>query len=175
MSRNLLPEIARQKSYQPVNWTARHRNCIALEMAGFKPKEICEILGWKIAKVSVTLNDARADLERTDLAGRIIDKMTDVHVQLHLLSNEAVEQAADIMRYSENDGVKLKAAFGILDRAGYSTVHKILNGSEGVELPDETLDRMEEVVAELDKHSKTYHTPEPAFEEAEEAEFEVVG
>lgn len=175
MSRNLLPAITRTKSYQPVNWTARHRNCVHLEMAGYKNHEIAEILKWKAQKVSITLNDDRAELDRIEMAGMVAEKMVDVHVSLNLLSHEALKEAAEIMRYSENDGVKLKAAFGILDRAGYSTVHKTERvGEDGV--PTEVIDRMAEVMDELSAHSKTYYTPEPQFDEQEaiDADYEIV-
>lgn len=173
MSRNLLPAIARQKSYQPVNWTARHRNCVGLELAGYKNHEIAQILAWSEGKVSTTLQDHRAEMDRIEMAGRVADKLSDVHVKLNLLSHEAVKEAADIMRFSENDGIKLKACFGILDRAGYSTLHRI-QSENGASMPNEMLDRISEVMEELSEHSKSYHTPEPEFEEVTEGEFEVV-
>ena len=108
------------------------------------------------------------------MAGRVADRLSDVHVKLNLLSHEAVKEAAEIMRFSENDGIKLKAAFGILDRAGYSTLHRIqTEGSESI--PNEMLDRISEVMEELSEHSTKYHTPDPEFEEIKEGEFEVVG
>ena len=157
-----------------MNWTARHRNAVALELAGYKNHEIAEILRWKPAKVSVTLNDDRAAIDRLEMAGRISDKLEDVHLKLNLLSHEAVQGVADLMRDSGNDGIKLKACFGILDRAGYSTLHRIQTEG-GESIPHEMLDRISEVMEEISEHSKSYHTPEPAFEDIKEGEFEVVG
>lgn len=174
MSRNLLPTIARQKSYQPVNWTSRHRNCVHLEMAGYKNKEIAQILEWTPSKVSITLQDDRAELERISMAGMVAEKLTDVHVKLNLLSHEAVQETADLMRHSENDGIRLKAAFGILDRAGYSTVHKMAT-VDPESVPVEMFESIKEVMDELNQHSHKYATPAPEIlEEVEEAEFEVV-
>lgn len=173
MSRNLLPVVARQKSYQPVNWTARHRNCVHLEMAGYKNHEIAEILRWKPSKVSITLNDDRAELDRVMLASMVAEKMTDVHVKLNLLSHEALHEVAEVMRHTENDGVKLKACFGILDRGGYSTVHKMAEVNPDT-IPNEMFDSIAEVMSELSEHSKIYHTPEPELEEITEGDFEVV-
>ena len=176
MSRNLLPTISRQKSYQPVNWTARHRNCVGLELAGFKPKEIAEIVDWKIGKVSITLNDERADLERATMAGQISELVADAHVKMQLLSSEMVDMAADLARNAESENVQVKAIFGILDRGGYTALHRVQTIGNGDGMPDETLDRIEEVMGELKKHSKKYHTPDPQFdEEILEGEFEVVG
>ena len=174
MSRNLLPAIARQKSYQPVNWTARHRNCVGLELAGYKNHEIAQILNWSQSKVSTTLQDDRAEVERITMAGVISEKLADVHLKLNLLSHEAVAETADLMRHSENDGIRLKAAFGILDRAGYSTVHKMAT-VDADSVPTEMFDRIKEVMDEMGEHSTKYHTPEPEFDEdAVDADFEVV-
>lgn len=178
MSRNLLPQIARQKSYQPVNWTSRHRNCVGLELAGYKNNEIATILDWSEGKVSVTLQDDRAAIDRLEMAGRIADKISDVHLSLQLLSHEAIKEAAEVMRFTEKDEVKLKAAFGILDRAGYSTVHKTEDVNKEA-MPHEVLDRMSEVLKEMNEHSQPYATPSPVFEheeeeEVQEADYEVV-
>ena len=40
MGRDLLPTVEREKSYQPMKWTGAHRRIVALEAAGYKPKDI---------------------------------------------------------------------------------------------------------------------------------------
>ena len=167
-ARNLLPELYKQESYQPANWTSRHRYCIALEMAGLKNSEIAIMMGWSESKVSITLCDNRAAAERTQFAGRVAEKITDVHMKLELLSSEALDEAVDIMRNSTQGGLRLKSAFGILDRAGYTSTPREVAAATSI--PSETLDQMGEVLKEIKAHSNSYETPAPIVD----AEFEVV-
>lgn len=169
MSRNLLPAVEREKSYQPVSWTSRHRTCVALEMSGLKNCEIAKVIGWSEAKVSVTLNDSRAEIDRTDFAGLVADKVTDVRMKLDLISHEAVQEAVEIMRDSPKDDIRLRAAFGLLDRAGYSGM-KINVNIKPDQVPTEIVDVMSEVMDEMRNHSHTYTTPDPEYEEEEDEE-----
>lgn len=167
-ARNLLPELRRQKSYQPENWTTRHRFCIALEMAGLKNHEIAKVMDWSEGKVSVTLCDDRAEAERSQFAGRVAEKITDVRMKLDLHSSEALDEVVDLLRFSEKDEIRLRAGFGILDRAGYTSTPR--EAAVGTTVPDELLGRMGEVMEEIKSHSVRYETPAPVIE----ADFEVV-
>lgn len=144
-------------------------------MAGLKNKEIAEQLGWSASKVSVTLSDPRADVDRAEFAGKVADRLTDTHLKLRLLTHEAVDAAADVMRNGEKDADILRASFGLLDRAGYTPIQKTITASLKEDAPTEIFDRMKEVTEEINLHSRRYHTPTPTLvEDAEEVDFEVI-
>lgn len=166
MSRDLLPALSPQKNYQPEKWTARHRKCVALEMAGLKNKEIAEIMGWSESKVSVTLNDDRAAVDRNELAGDIQEKVQDVHLRLQMISNEALDEVIDEMRHSSDENVRQRAAFSILDRAGYGKVNKHVVARSPVS--DEVVDRLEETLEEIEELEEgvDYEVLDPEFEES---------
>lgn len=167
-ARNLLPAESRQRSYQPINWTSRHRNCVALEMAGLKNYEIAQVMGWDEGKVSITLCDERAQLERNAFGSRMAEKITDVHMALQLHAAEALDKVVGVLQSDAKPDVILRAGFGLLDRAGYTANPK--EALVGTTIPAEVLNDMGEVMKDIRDHSIHYETPEPVIE----ADYELV-
>lgn len=120
MSRNLLPDIAPEKDYQPAEWTTAHRHIVSLELAGFTPSEICAATGYSASRVSVILHDPRAQVDRDELSKAVLDKVSDVHVRFKMAANEAFDELLDELRHSADERVRQKSALAILDRGGYS-------------------------------------------------------
>jgi hypothetical protein len=147
MSRDLLPAVAKQKYYQPEKWTAFHRYIVALEAAGSRPGEIAKATGLSAARVSVILNDQRAEIIREEIGEKIVDSITDVTMRLRLLSNEAVDELADELRHCEDVRVRQKAATEILDRAGYSRYQGEILPSQ--DFGEEAAERIEKAVGEI--------------------------
>ncbi|MCP1391888.1 MAG: hypothetical protein J5I35_03955, partial [Methanothrix harundinacea] len=116
---DFLPEISRERSYEPENWGPQHRMIVALRMAGMKNKEIAERMGLGAPRVSIILNDPRAQAEIQRMAPVVANSTLDAHVRLQLLSSEALDEISAELRESPDEKIRQKAAFGILDRAGY--------------------------------------------------------
>lgn len=167
MGRDLLPTLQKQKSWQADKWTARHRKVVALEMSGLKSQEIAQIMGYSEAKVSIILNDDRADIDRRELAGKIADRVQDTHLRLQLLANEALDEIVDEMRSSADENVRQRAAFSILDRGGYSKINKTIVARQP--LDEEVVDRLEEAMSEIIEleEGEGYEVLEPEMEEVE--------
>jgi len=147
VGRDLLPTFSKEKSYQPIKWTGQHRRIVSLEAAGFRPKEIAEILNISIAHVSVILNDARADEDRKVFAAGLVERVQDVTLKIALHADEALEEIIDEMRNVEDPRVRQRAAFGILDRAGYGPIQKSMQSPTSV--PPELLHSMQGVLNEM--------------------------
>ncbi len=171
---DLLPELTKQKAYQPMRWTQRHRLVVALWLAGARNKQIADVMGYDSDYVSVILNDKRAMVEIEAMGSSMAERMTDVHTRLKVLANEALSEITDEMRdTSAPVAVRQRAAFGILDRAGYTAVQKHINVE--AQIPADIADRVEKVLdviqgPEADKYD--YEVLEGQWEDVGEDEEE---
>lgn len=143
-----------------------------LSMAGYKNFEIAEQIGWSEGKVSVTLRDLRAELDRNAFGASIADRVTDVTLKLQLATPAAVDTAIEIMRNGVKDETRLRAAFGLLDRGGYSPAAVITQAAPGPEFGDEMADALAETFDQMKEHSRRYHTPDAEL--AIDADFEII-
>lgn len=147
---DLLPELAHLKDrpWQPDSWSPRHRMVVALYATGaFTNKQISEITGISYNRISIIINDPRAQFELREFAARAAEHVADVHSMIRFAAVEAFQEIMDEMRNSKNENVRQRAAFGILDRAGYTPVQKHLVGR--TELPAGLAERVEETSREL--------------------------
>jgi len=166
MSRDLIPEVQRVKTYQPIKWNGSHRRVVALEAAGYRPGEIAEITGLTPSRVSIILNDPRADLDRKQFARKVVDRVQDVQLQIALHAEEALEEIVDEMRTSTNEQIRQKASLAILDRAGYTPIRKELKVE--AQVPQELIGAMQEVLSEIEAIEADYEIV--PVSEAEEIE-----
>lgn len=147
MGRDLLPQESPEKTMQPEKWLASHRRIVALEIAGWRPGEIATLVEFSPTYVSVILNDPRADLDRKQFAEKVVDAVGDVQLKIALHAEEALDEILDEMRICEDVKVRQKAAFGILDRAGYTPVRKEIIAHTTI--PPEMLSGMQSVMDEM--------------------------
>lgn len=152
------------RHYNAETWNPRHKLVVAMHCSGKKNTEIAELLGLHPGTVSQILNDPRAIYETEELAKRLTDLTIDTGVRLKLLSNEALDEVVEEMRTARDVKVRQKAAFGILDRAGYAPA-KPENAAPGIELPESVINRMEATTKELVLHEATYRVVEPKKKE----------
>lgn len=133
-----------------------------MEAAGFRPGEIAKILKLSPSRVSVILSDPRAEEERKAVARRVIEEVGDLYAKLLHHSNEAFEEILDELRNCEDPRIRQKAAFGILDRAGFAPIRKEIrrNINEGV--GPELIARLEGLVGELTEVEASYSIVENA-------------
>jgi transposase len=164
---DLLPALNGEKAWSPEKWNPRHRLIIALHLAGDKNKEICEKLGLSESHVSLILNDPRAVYEIENLAQGVADRTVDTALRIKLYANEALDEIVEELRTSRNEKVRQTAAFGLLDRAGYTPVRE--NGEEAPPtLPEDVVQRMEETTKELVEYKGVYREVEPKEKEPAE-------
>lgn len=145
-ARDLLPEISKEKPWQPGKWTGVHRRIVALEMAGYKPGEIAQITGYSPNHISIILNDPRAIHDRNTIGKQVASQITDIHLKLRLHADQALETLVDSLN-SEDEKVAQKGALAILDRAGYSK-YQGEHIPKSV-LPEGAAERILEAVAEI--------------------------
>jgi predicted transcriptional regulator len=144
---SLQPESPEEnKDYHPQKWTARHRMIVGLHLAGYRNKEIAKSLGMSEGRVSVILSDSRATQEVKRMSERVADNITDVHTRLLLYSNEALTEIVDEMRSCEDPAIRQRAAFGIMDRAGYTPSAK--ETEPAMQIPQDIAARMEDALAD---------------------------
>lgn len=167
-NRDLLPEISKEKYYQPEKWSSFHRYLVMLEIAGKRPGQIAEIADITIGRVSVILNDPRAELDRLSLGINLADKLVTIQSKLDLYAHEALEVIVEEMREPANKAeIRVKAGFGIMDRAGY-TPNTREDIPKAPDIPEELISRVEEVSKELKESEFTYRMIEPKLAEGAE-------
>lgn len=160
MGVDLLPMMQGDKKWSPEKWSPRHRLIVALHLGGDRNNEIAVKLSVSQTHVSVVLNDPRATHEIARLSGLMADRVVDTGLRLKLYANEALDEVVEEMRSSRNEKVRQNAAFGILDRAGYTPV----KGSEtevAPMLPQDVVDRMEATTHEIIQYEGAYREVEP--------------
>jgi hypothetical protein len=157
---DLLPFLEGDKEWSPAKWSPRHRLVVALHLGGDTNKEIAEKLSLSEGRVSVVLNDPRAVYEIERMARRIADRTIDTALRIKLYANEALDEIVEELRTSKSEKVRQSAAFGLLDRAGYTPIRGYEEEAPPV-LPSEVVSRMEETTRELVAHTAVYRNVEP--------------
>jgi hypothetical protein len=109
----------------PRSWKPRHRLIVAMHLAGFKNIEIASRLNMTKDRVSSILSDPRARAELQTFAPLVAKNLADVHLKMQLVAPEMLDTLIDQVRTSTDERIVQKAAFGLLDRAGYTPLQKI--------------------------------------------------
>jgi transposase len=161
---DLLPHMNGDKAWSPEKWTPRHRLIIALHLGGDTNKEIAEKMDLSEGRVSVILNDPRAVYEVERMSQRVADRTVDTGIRLKLYANEALDEIIEELRTCSNVKVRQSAAFGILDRAGYTPARRDEAEAPPV-LPSEVISRMEATTKELVEYKGIYREVEPRQKE----------
>ena len=147
MGRDLMPLEDRTRLNQPIKWMPSHRRIVALEAAGYRSKEIVKLTGLTPNYISIILNDPRADLERRQFGEKVVAAVGDVQLKISLHADEALEEVLDELRTCEDVKVRQKAAFSILDRAGYGAIRKEVVAE--MKLPPTVLSGMQDIMGEM--------------------------
>lgn len=166
MAVDLLPGLSGDKAWSPDKWTPRHRIVVALHLGGDKNREIAEKLGLSEGRVSIILNDPRAVHEIERMSRQVADRTVDTHLRLRLYANEALDEIVEELRTSRSEKIRQKAAFGLLDRAGFTPIKGEKEESAPL-LPSEVVERMEATTKEITQYRGGYENPEPKEKEPE--------
>ena len=113
--------------WQPKKLNPRHLVILQAHAAGLKNVDICKVLHMSESRVSTIINDPRAPRYIEQFCSNTADGMRDVFERIRLYSNEALTLVMDQLRdEGEDPNLRQRAAFSILDRAGYSKIEKKL-------------------------------------------------
>ena len=145
---DLAPDAGPQKPWEPDVWSPRHVMVCRLHAASLSHEEIALATGFSKNKVSIILCDDRAKRFIVEHVARMADATTDLHQRIQLHAVEALNEIVDQMRNAGKDFVRQKAAFGLLDRAGYTPVQKFA-AVEAPKLPEGLHQAVIETSAEL--------------------------
>lgn len=156
------------KPYAPQKFSQRHRLVCSLHATGMTNREIAEALRYDESRVSVILNDPRAERYIQEAARAVESSITDVQMRLKLLAHEAVDELEHELRAVPDVKVRQRAAFGVLDRAGYGKMETQVRVSG--ELPDKAVKELSDALGENEVIEAEYE-----FEEPDEHEFDTRG
>lgn len=98
---------------------------VSRTVRGWTPEEVADSLKLTVAEVIVELASHKAQTRLLELRSGVFSSLADLRGRLRELSSAALERAAQLgglvdgEMASLDDSVRLRAAFGILDRAGY--------------------------------------------------------
>lgn len=178
---DLLPALNGDKYYHPKKWTQKHRRCVALHLGGFTNNEIAELLDWTPAKVSITVNDPRAEHDRKNALAKIADVGESIAEKLDQASHDAFAVAKDLL-FAEKEETQLKAALALLDRAGYTPIRREIQLQGNIPANPEMLEAMKRTLKETESIDAQYKSPEvidaeveKEAPEVEEADYQILG
>jgi len=120
------------KPWSPKRLRQRHKLAIRLEACGMTNNQIAEHLGYTPSRISIILNDPRADEIRAGMSSLVADNLDDIALRLQHYAGEALTEVVDIMRESTSDTVRQRSAFDILDRAGYNKIEKHISATTNI-------------------------------------------
>jgi hypothetical protein len=155
-----------RRPWQTDAWLPRHNLVCQLHAIGMKNKEIAAATGYAETKVSVIINDPRARVVIQRTLEHMASNISDLHTRLKVHATEALDEIVAELRESKDERIRQKAAFGILDRAGYTPVNKqlIIAGS----MDERVASRMEKAMEKMEAIEAEYEVVE--FEEQEDSE-----
>lgn len=154
---DLLPE--QEGHWAREAWGPRHRLVAQMIAAGFRNIEIAEALGYHVGYVSQIRQDPRCYHEVQTFQAKMADNIIDLNARLKAHATEALDEIVDEMRNCEDPRIRQKAAFGVLDRAGYTPVNKSI--ILGANIDSEVASRLEQTLDEFDAVDNfSYDMPE---------------
>jgi len=126
----------------------RHKIVVFLACAGWTNIQIAKAMGYSPACVSIILRSQNPELLqiRSQAQDWVANHTTDVLLRFRQESLKSVETLVDVRDNADDWSQKRLAARDILDRAGYSVVHKQVNFNAEVPVA-----KLEETLGQLDK------------------------
>lgn len=160
--------------WEPDAWTAKHVLVCRLHAIGLTGRQIAVSTGYTEARVSIILNDSRAEQFIREAVERVGDQVLSMQAKMQRDANRMYDIAVYIAENDHRAPVRLKAAFGLLDRAGYTPVQRHTHTIQPT-LPSGLADAVRETHAEYQESQGKfqYEAPPPVdaeFEELDEGE-----
>ncbi len=142
-------------------WSPRANIICLLAASGMKNVEIAEVLRISPQSVSNTINDPRAKDVIIQAQQHASENVLDLNQRLKETAAEAYEAVVEVMRNSEDERLRAKVGFGLLDRAGYTPIQRHVVKAAPT-LPEGLVERVTETHAELKQITKEYRYTAPS-------------
>lgn len=109
------------KPWAPAKFKPQHEQMILLYALGLmKPGELAEKFGMSFSRVSIILNDPRAEeMIARFKADSIRDLQAETKEVIQSAAKEAAQTVVGLMRNAQSERIRQTSAFDILDRAGF--------------------------------------------------------
>lgn len=140
------------KYWEPKELRERHRIAIRLHACGMTNNRIAETLGYTPSRISIILNDPRAEAVRMEMSSLVTDNLDNIGLRLQFYAGEALTEVVDLMRGADSEGVRQKSAFDILDRAGYNKIEKHISATTNI--PE---DKVAQLLGTLEETKKIFN------------------
>ena len=118
------------KYWENLRLKPQHIQMLVMKAAGYKNNQIAEQMDMDPGRVSVIVNHPDSQSVLAVLVSFQAEELLDIKTRIQAHSGEALNVALDQMRNASAPAVRLKAAFGLLDRAGYGAVQRTENKHE---------------------------------------------
>lgn len=167
-----VPDLYEEKSgeryYDREKFTSRHALMCDMHIAGMSNNDIASALDCSHVTVSVILGDARAKSYIKEQRDLIAASTPDIYKKLECYAHEAVDELVRQMRFgTKDDKVKQTAAFGILDRLGFSPIKKEITAKADIPLSDKHAEKMERLLDESKEIKAKFRFEEPESRETD--------
>lgn len=121
-----------------------YQEVVRLSVLGFKVKDIATLVNHSPGSISRILNSPLAIALRSALGDKRDAGVADVTREIEAEALACVETLRELRDISDQDGVRLKAALELLDRAGFSPVRKIRSETLSGKLSDEDIEQIKQ-------------------------------
>lgn len=135
--RGEIPRSRALRSWEPETLNETHLQIILLRAAGMRQTMIAKYLnaqmGTKLsdATVSICCNHPDAVYILSKLVSYAADNVADIRTRMEAYASEALETNVRIMRTSNDERLKARVGFDLLDRAGYGAPRQVNVGVSG--------------------------------------------
>ena len=159
-----------RKYYENKKLKPKHMKILRLAVAGWDSRQIARALDLTEARVSIILNHPDASAIMARIVGAAADKLG-VSERLQAVAPEMLEHTLGVIRTTHNDALKLKGAFALLDRAGFTPTHKVeVNDQRSTAAAPAILQRLVDVMAESNAlHAEAYDPSKRSLSAAAQA------
>lgn len=146
----LTGDLARGRSlkyWENLKLKPQHIQILIMKAAGYNNRMIAKQMGLTESRVSILVNHPDSLTILSRLVSFQAENLLDIKARIQAHAGEALDTALYLMRNSENQAVRAKAAFSLLDRAGYGAVQKV-EATHRLEMPAEQARDLTKVLAE---------------------------
>lgn len=154
---DLRPDDTPEEYWQPTSWKPLYTYiCQLYAILHLPAEEIAKTAGLSRNRVYHILGDARGRAEIQKATDSMASNLIDVQHQFKLYSEEALTELVRQMRYGKkgDDEIKQGAATKILDRAGYTPIHKHISMSANIS--EDVVDRLQSAMRDFEMIDADY-------------------
>lgn len=119
------------KPYEPLKFTPTHINICTLKAAGFKGREIAEMVGLDQARVSIILRHPYGAKLIGAIVPRNSARVLDIRTKMVEYADELLDLTCGLALKEQDLDKVSRVTFGLLDRTGYGPKAPVADGKAG--------------------------------------------